>query len=94
MFQPKSDASCLVPHRTSVLSSVMRTKVVRMTWMKSEGQLHVCMFQEKHDSVLNIVTAKQMHASLGNPKEVGDKGLLMDVDVQPIEEAVPSCEDK
>ena len=39
------------------------------------------MFQERHNSVLNIVTAKRTHASLGNPKEVDDEGLLMDVDV-------------
>jgi hypothetical protein len=52
-----------------------------MTRMKSEGQLHVRMFQERHNSVLNIVTAKQTHASLGNPKEVDNEGLLMDVDV-------------
>jgi hypothetical protein len=62
--------------------------------MKSEGQLHVRMFQERHNSVLNIVTAKRARASLGNPKEVDDEGLLMDVDVQPIEEDVPSREDK
>ena len=62
--------------------------------MKSEGQLHMCMFQERHDSVLNIVTAKQTCASLGNPKAVDDEGLLMDVNIQPIEEDVPSCEDK
>ena len=62
--------------------------------MKSKGQLHVHMFQERHNSVLNIVTAKRARASLGNPKEVDDEGLLMDVDVQPIEEDVPSCEDK
>ena len=54
--------------------------------MKSKGQLHVCMFQERHNSVLNIVTAKWMHALLGNPKEVDDEGLLMDVNVQPIED--------
>src|SRR5271156_3103652 len=30
---------------------------------------------------------------LGNPKDVDDEGLLMDVDVQPIED-VPSHEDK
>jgi hypothetical protein len=52
------------------------------------------MFQERHNSVLNIVTAKWTHALLGNPKEVDNEGLLMDVDVQPIEEDVPSCEDK
>ena len=50
--------------------------------MKSKHQLHVHMFQERHSSILNIVTAKQMHALLGNPKEVDDEGLLMDVDVQ------------
>ena len=54
--------------------------------------MHV--FQERHNSVLNIVTAKRMCASLGNPKEVDDEGLLMDVNVQPIEEDVPSREDK
>jgi hypothetical protein len=52
------------------------------------------MFQERHNSVLNIVTAKWACASLGNPKEVDNKGLLMDVNVQPIEEDVPSHEDK
>ena len=49
----------------------------------------------KHGSTLNII-AKQMQASLGNLKEVDDEGLLMDIDVQPIDEDVSlaSCEDK
>jgi hypothetical protein len=52
------------------------------------------MFQERHNFILNIVTAKQTHASLGNPKEVDDEGFLMDVDVQKIDEDIPSREDK
>ena len=63
--------------------------------MKSKYQLlHVRMFQERLNFILNTVIAKQMHTSLGNPKEVDDKGFLMDVDVQTIDEDAPSCEDK
>jgi hypothetical protein len=43
---------------------------------------------------LYVVTAKQTHASLGNPKDVDDEGLLVDVNVQPIDEDAPSHEDK
>jgi hypothetical protein len=49
---------------------------------------------KKHKFILNIVVAKKMHASLGNPKEVDDEGFLMDVDVQTIDEDPPSREDK
>jgi hypothetical protein len=63
--------------------------------MKSKHQLQVrSMFQERHNFVLNIIIAKRTHASLGNPKEVDDEGLLMDVDVQPIDKDAPSREDK
>ena len=48
----------------------------------------------KHDSTLNIITAKWMQASLGTPKEVDNKGLLMDIDVQPIDEDVPLASHK
>jgi hypothetical protein len=72
----------------------MRTQVARMARMKSKCQLHVRIFQERHNPVLNIVTAKWTCASLGNPKEVDDEGLLIDVDVQAINEDGPSREDK
>ena len=69
--------------------------MARTMWIKRKHQLQVCnMFQERHDFVLNIVIAKRTHASLGNPKEVDDEGLLMDVDVQPINKDAPSREDK
>ena len=35
-----------------------------------------------------------MRTSLGNPKDVDDKGLLVDVNVQPVDEDAPSCEEK
>ena len=63
--------------------------------MKSKCWLHVRTFRERHNSILNtIITAKWTHSSLGNPKEVDDEGFLMDVDVQQIDEDVPSREDK
>jgi len=36
---------------------------------------------------LNAVIAIQTRTSLGNPKDVDDEGLLVDVNVQPIEDA-------
>ena len=36
---------------------------------------------------LNAVIAIQTRTSLGNPKDVDDEGLLVDVDVQPIDDA-------
>ena len=62
--------------------------------MKSEHQLHVRMFQERHNFILNIVIAKRPHGTLGNPKEVDNEGFLMDVNIQTIDEDVPSREDK
>jgi hypothetical protein len=54
--------------------------------------MYVCF--KRDNFILNIVIAKQTHASLGNPKEVDDEGFLMDVDVQTIDEDPPSREDK
>jgi hypothetical protein len=44
--------------------------------------------------LLNVVTAKKTHGSLGNPVDVDSDGLLIDVDVQPIDDIGQSREDK
>ena len=54
----------------------------------------MCICFKKHITVLNLITAKWLWASLGNPKEVDNQGLLIDVNVQAIDEDVPSHKDK
>ena len=46
------------------------------------------------DHCPDIVTGKKKCTTLGNPVAVDADGLLVDVDVQPIDNAPPTCEDK
>ena len=46
------------------------------------------------ESRLNIVAAKKTRKSLGNPIDVDSNGLLIDIDIQPIDDSRQSFEDK
>lgn len=43
---------------------------------------------------INIITGKKKRATLGNPVATDADGLLMDVDVQPVDDNRPTREDK
>jgi len=43
---------------------------------------------------LGVVSAKKKKATLGNPQAVDADGLLMDVDVQPVDDNPSTREDK
>lgn len=61
-----------------------------------ESTLSKCMYfvQNYLCLPLNVVTAKKTHGSLGNPVDVDSDGLLIDVDVQPIDNIREAREDK
>ena len=50
--------------------------------------------QTKPLNNLKLVTAKKAHVSVGNPTNIDEDGLLMDVDVQPVHGDHPTCGDK
>lgn len=65
-----------------------------MKW--TEGQLNPeVRIVKLYLNNLRLVVAKKTRASLGNPTNVDEDGLLMDVDVQPVhEDDAPTREDK
>jgi hypothetical protein len=44
--------------------------------------------------MLNSITAKKPHASLGNPTKKDNEGFLVDIDAQPVDVDAPTREDK
>ncbi len=44
--------------------------------------------------MLSSITAKKTCASLGNPMEKDNEGFLLDIDIQPVDVGIPTCEDK
>lgn len=98
MPQPKNNEPHLVPlRRGSIQSSATPTtqRTARMKWMK-KCLPPVCMMFKRIVIILklNAVIEIQTRTSLGNPKDVDNEGLLVDVNVQPIDEDAPSREEK
>jgi hypothetical protein len=96
-FQPKSDAPQLAPqalHRASGLLVLMKTQMAGMKRRERQVKRLVSTWHEMPSFILNTVTAKKTRASLGNPVDVDNEGLLVDIEVQSIEEEAPTRADK
>lgn len=96
MPQPKSVVSYprhQVLQRESVSLTLMRRRLAMMNQMRRQDK-QVWTLQIKARSFLMGLAAKKTRASLGNPVDIDDEGLLADIEVQPIDDIVPTREDK
>jgi hypothetical protein len=71
----------------------MRRRLAMMNQMRRQDK-QVWTLQIKARSFLMGLAAKKTRASLGNPVDIDDEGLLADIEVQPIDDIVPTREDK
>jgi hypothetical protein len=73
---------------------LLKTRMVGTKQMEDQFNPEVCIMKTKPLNNLKLVAAEKTHVSLGNPTNIDEDGLLMDVDVQPVHGDCPTHGDK